>query len=57
MVHGCAYVKAMGGMAALLRNSHLQILLHMVPQTKLSLENQGELKAPGPRVVQIHSLQ
>lgn len=45
------------GMAALLRNSHLQILLHVVPQTKLSLENQGELKAPGPRVVQIHSLQ
>lgn len=44
-------------MAALLRNSHLQILLHVVPQTKLSLENQGELKAPGPRVVQIHSFQ
>jgi hypothetical protein len=39
MVHGYAYVKAMGGHGAPLRSSHLQILLHVVPQTKLSLEN------------------
>lgn len=32
-------------------------LLHVVPRTQFSLSNGEELKAPGPRVVQIHSLQ
>lgn len=29
-------------------------LLHVVPRTQFSLSNKEELKAPGPRVVQIH---
>lgn len=35
----------------------LEILLHVVPRMELSLENEEELKVPGPRIVQIHSLQ
>lgn len=35
----------------------LEVLLHVVLRTEFSLQNCKELKAPGPRVVQIHSLQ
>lgn len=45
------------GGQALLRSSQLGGLLPVVPQTEPSLQNSEELKAPGPRVVQILSLQ
>lgn len=53
----CVCVGAEEGVAGSPEGFLVWRLLHVVPRTQFSLSNEEELKAPGPRVVQIHSLQ
>lgn len=53
---GCVWAGPEEGAAGSPEGFLVWRLLHVVPRTGFSLSNEEELKAPGPRVVQIHSL-